>query len=118
MVEWTVMLLERCTGITTNLYTLCLGLPALLDKKGDWRFNKRDYLVKPPPRHLPDPPAAVTNELVRTLISAINDATSNIPCWDEYAATGKRPATCDEEIPGSIYPRPGSTSQSISSQRR
>jgi len=93
-------------------------LPALSDHKGDWRFNKRDYMSKPPPRHLPEPPAAVKNDLVRTLIRAINDATSNIPYWDEYAATARRSATCDEEIPRSIYPRPTSKAQSISSQDR
>ena len=31
----------------------------------------------------------MTNELVRHLINAINEATANIPCWDEYVETGK-----------------------------
>lgn len=46
------------------------------------------------------------NDMVRALVKSINEATQNIPCWDEYYWTGKRPATCNEVIPGSIYPKP------------
>lgn len=60
----------------------------------------------PPPRHLGDPPAGMKNDMVRALVKSINEATQNIPCWDEYYWTGKRPATCNEVIPGSIYPKP------------
>jgi hypothetical protein len=31
----------------------------------------------------------MTNELVRHLINSINEATANIPCWDEYVDGGK-----------------------------
>jgi hypothetical protein len=46
------------------------------------------------------------NDMVRALIACINEATANIPCWDEYYRTGRRAAACDEDIAGSIYPRP------------
>lgn len=75
-------------------------------KFGAWRFDKRTYMQRPPPRHLGDPPAAMKNDMVRALINSINEATQNIPCWDDYYKTGSRPATCDEVIPGSIYPKP------------
>jgi hypothetical protein len=58
-------------------------------KYGEWRWDKRTYSNRPPPRHLGDPPKGMTNELVRHLINAINEATANIPCWDEYVETGK-----------------------------
>jgi hypothetical protein len=75
-------------------------------KFGAWRFDKRTYMQRPPPRHLGDPPAAMKNDMVRALINSINEATQNIPCWDDYYKTGSRPATCDEVIPGSMYPKP------------
>jgi hypothetical protein len=39
------------------------------------------------------------NDLVRALISSINEATAAIPCWDEYAREGKVVA-CDEDKAG------------------
>lgn len=75
-------------------------------KFGAWRFDKRTYVSRPPPRHLGAPPAGMKNDMVRALINCINEATVNIPCWDIYYKTGSRPATCDEVIPGSIYPKP------------
>lgn len=75
-------------------------------KFGAWRFDKRTYMARPPPRHLGDPPVGMKNDMVRALIKSINEATSNIPCWDLYYQTGVRPPTCDEIIPGSIYPKP------------
>ena len=48
-------------------------------KFGEWRFDKRSYAVRPPPRNLSEPPAGMKNELVRHLIHAINEATSRIP---------------------------------------
>jgi hypothetical protein len=65
---------------------------------GRWRFDKRTYAAKPPPRHLGDPPKGMKNDMVRALVSMVNAATAGIPCWDEYARTGKRPATCDEKV--------------------
>lgn len=73
---------------------------------GAWQFNKRDYMRRMPPRNLRDPPVATRNHMLRTLIGFINEATQSIPCWNEYVRTRKRPATCDEEIPDSIYPKP------------
>eukprot|EP00892_Ulva_mutabilis_P011770 jgi/Ulvmu1/8966/UM005_0057.1 len=55
---------------------------------GQWRFDKRSYAFKPPPRNLADPPAGMENDLVRFLIKAINEATDAIPGWDEYSKTG------------------------------
>jgi hypothetical protein len=43
-------------------------------KFGFWRFDKRTY-VKPPPRRLGDPPEKMQNDMVRALISHINEAT-------------------------------------------
>ena len=58
-------------------------------KYGEWRFDKRTYSANPPPRKLGEPPAGMTNELVRHLIHAINEATEAIPGWDVYEKTGK-----------------------------
>ncbi|KAK9833448.1 hypothetical protein WJX81_006347 [Elliptochloris bilobata] len=58
-------------------------------KIGAWRFDKRSYAGKPPPRKLGEPPKGMTNELTRHLIHAINEATEAIPGWDVYAATGR-----------------------------
>ena len=58
------------------------------------KFDKRDYMDKPPPRNLQQPPANVDNILVRLIIAMINEATSTIPCWDEYATTKKVTTTC------------------------
>ncbi|KAI3431793.1 hypothetical protein D9Q98_010546 [Chlorella vulgaris] len=57
-------------------------------KYGEWRFDKRSYATRPPPRNLGEPPEGMKNELVRHLIHAINEATSVIPGWDEYEKTG------------------------------
>lgn len=61
-----------------------------------WRFDKRDYVTKPFGRNYPLPPENVDNAIIRTLIRSFNEATANIPCWDEYAATGKLPKACRE----------------------
>ncbi|GIL43843.1 hypothetical protein Vafri_1440 [Volvox africanus] len=65
-------------------------------KFGEWRFDKRTYGSRPPPRHLGDPPKNMKNELVRTLINSINEATAALPCWDTYAESGKASYDCDE----------------------
>lgn len=48
------------------------------------------------------------NDMVRTLVNSVNEATANIPCWEEYARTGVRPKTCAEKLPpradGFAYP--------------
>jgi hypothetical protein len=38
------------------------------------------------------------NDMVRALVDKINEATQNIPCWDEYARTGTKPAECSEQV--------------------
>lgn len=48
-------------------------------KFGEWRFDKRSYAGRPPPRNLAEPPAGMRNELVRHLIHSINEATAAIP---------------------------------------
>ena len=57
-------------------------------KYGEWRFDKRTYASLPPPRNLGEPPPGMPNTLVRHLVAAINEASSRIPGWDDYAATG------------------------------
>eukprot|EP00884_Botryococcus_braunii_P021976 jgi/Botrbrau1/8462/Bobra.0237s0079.1 len=57
-------------------------------KFGEWRFDKRTYASRPPPRNLSQPPKNMKNDLVRYLINAINEASAAIPGWDEYAETG------------------------------
>ncbi|EAZ36031.1 hydroxyproline O-arabinosyltransferase 1 [Oryza sativa Japonica Group] len=54
-------------------------------KIGEWRFDKRSYDSKPPPRNLPLPPNGVPQSVV-TLVKMVNEATANIPNWDSYAA--------------------------------
>lgn len=56
-------------------------------KFGAWRFDKRSYINRPPPRDLPLPPSGMQNDLVRFLINAINEASDAIPGWDQYADT-------------------------------
>lgn len=68
-------------------------------KFGRWRFDKRTYVAKPPPRHLGNPPKGMRNDMVRALVASINEASAAIPCWDEYAESGVKPASCDEVIP-------------------
>ncbi|XP_074582835.1 hydroxyproline O-arabinosyltransferase 1-like [Curcuma longa] len=50
-------------------------------KIGEWRFDKRSYTSKPPPKNLPLPPAGVAQS-VATLVKMVNEATANIPNWD------------------------------------
>ncbi|GLI67444.1 hypothetical protein VaNZ11_011637 [Volvox africanus] len=79
-------------------YLLHLTYPCRYDKDGNmtdnstlavYTFDKRDYSVKPPPRNLPEPPPFVQNNLVRLIVAMVNEATENIPCWDDYVATSK-----------------------------
>ncbi|KXZ44208.1 hypothetical protein GPECTOR_71g569 [Gonium pectorale] len=65
-------------------------------KFGEWRFDKRTYGARPPPRHLGDPPKNMHNDLVRALINSINEATAALPCWDQYAETGKVLYECED----------------------
>ncbi|OEL19062.1 hypothetical protein BAE44_0019918 [Dichanthelium oligosanthes] len=67
-------------------------------KVGAWRFDKRQYMVKPPPRNLPLPPDGLPNPIPQsvvwscfvckyiTLVKMVNEATASIPDWDTYAA--------------------------------
>ncbi|XP_042413136.1 hydroxyproline O-arabinosyltransferase 1-like isoform X1 [Zingiber officinale] len=50
-------------------------------KIGEWRFDKRLYTNKSPPKNLPLPPAGVARSVV-TLVKMLNEATANIPNWD------------------------------------
>uniref|UniRef100_A0A0A9DNN1 Hydroxyproline O-arabinosyltransferase-like domain-containing protein n=1 Tax=Arundo donax TaxID=35708 RepID=A0A0A9DNN1_ARUDO len=54
-------------------------------KIGEWRFDKRSYKHKSPPRNLPLPPNGVPASVV-TLVKMVNEATANIPNWESYAA--------------------------------
>ncbi|KAG0483665.1 hypothetical protein HPP92_011749 [Vanilla planifolia] len=51
-------------------------------KVGEWRFDKRSYLQGPPPRNLSLPPPGVPQSVV-VLVKSVNEATANIPGWDE-----------------------------------
>ncbi|KAK9157421.1 hypothetical protein Scep_003995 [Stephania cephalantha] len=51
-------------------------------KIGEWRFDKRSYLRGPPPRNLSLPPPGVPESVV-TLVKMVNEATANIPGWDD-----------------------------------
>ncbi|KAK4406382.1 Hydroxyproline O-arabinosyltransferase RDN2 [Sesamum angolense] len=51
-------------------------------KIGEWQFDKRTYLDGPPPRNLSLPPPGVPESVV-TLINLINEATANLPNWDD-----------------------------------
>lgn len=66
---------------------------------GEWRFDKRSYGQKPPPRNLADPPAGMTNDLVRSLINIINNATKTIPGWDDYVSSGHASQSWDGQLP-------------------
>ncbi|XP_010557869.1 PREDICTED: uncharacterized protein LOC104826730 [Tarenaya hassleriana] len=50
-------------------------------KIGEWRFDKRSHLQGPPPRNLSLPPPGVPESVV-TLVKMVNEATANIPNWD------------------------------------
>ena len=66
-------------------------------KIGEWRFDKRSYGGIPPPRNLTEPPKGMKNDLVRQLISAINEATAVIPgvhVGGQLASGGASGAPC------------------------
>ncbi|PON97618.1 Hydroxyproline O-arabinosyltransferase [Trema orientale] len=50
-------------------------------KIGEWRFDKRSFLSSPPPKNLSLPPPGVPESVVR-LVTMVNEATANIPGWD------------------------------------
>ncbi|CAA6667842.1 unnamed protein product [Spirodela intermedia] len=50
-------------------------------KIGEWRFDKRSHLQGPPPRNISLPPPGVPESVV-TLVKKVNEATANIPGWD------------------------------------
>ncbi|WOL06709.1 hypothetical protein Cni_G15443 [Canna indica] len=51
-------------------------------KIGEWRFDKRSYLRGPPPRNLSLPPPGVPESVVK-LVKSVNEASANIPGWDD-----------------------------------
>lgn len=53
-------------------------------KFGQWRFDKRTYQNGIPPRDLLAPPEKSDNELVKLLISCINEASANIETWETF----------------------------------
>ncbi|KAG0570125.1 hypothetical protein KC19_6G140600 [Ceratodon purpureus] len=53
-------------------------------KIGEWRFDKRSYTTGAPPKNMSLPPPGVP-ETVITLVKAVNEATANIPGWQEGA---------------------------------
>ena len=57
-------------------------------KVGQWHWDKRDFR-KPIPQNMEGPPEGTQNELVKELISRLNEATRAIPMWDVYARTWK-----------------------------
>ncbi|XP_078443535.1 hydroxyproline O-arabinosyltransferase 1-like [Wolffia australiana] len=50
-------------------------------KFGEWRFDKRSYSERPPPKNLAMPPKGVPESVV-TLVKMVNEATANIPNWE------------------------------------
>ncbi|KAE9620842.1 hypothetical protein Lal_00019718 [Lupinus albus] len=50
-------------------------------KIGEWRFDKRSYEQRPPPRNLSLPPPGVPESVV-TLVKMVNEASANLPNWD------------------------------------
>lgn len=67
-------------------------------KIGAWRFDKRTYAMKPPPRDLGQPPDGMKNQLVRHLINALNEASSHIPGWDDYSDSGRASQLWDGQL--------------------
>ena len=67
---------------------------------GEWRFDKRSYSQSPPPRNLSQPPSGMKNDLVRLLVDIINEATAEIPGWDEYVISGRASQVWDGKISG------------------
>jgi hypothetical protein len=47
-----------------------LGTPCL---QVVWKFDKRTYGDKPPPRNLEEPPPVVDNDLARLIVAMINE---------------------------------------------
>ncbi len=78
---------SHCSSVTLPV----LSTRTVLIKSGVqtvWKFDKREFGGKAPPRNLPAPPENVNNNLVRLIVAMVNEATDNIPCWDDYVATG------------------------------
>ncbi|GAQ89564.1 hypothetical protein KFL_005370010 [Klebsormidium nitens] len=51
-------------------------------KIGEWRFDKRSFSGGAIPRNMPMPPKGVPETVVR-LVEMVNEATANIPGWEE-----------------------------------
>ena len=58
-------------------------------KIGEWRFDKRTYHDKAPPRNLEQPPANMKNDLVRGLVYGLvllsEQASLDRPAWPGLA---------------------------------
>lgn len=57
-------------------------------KYGAWRFDKRSYMGSIPPKNLAPPPKGCDNELVKRLIEMINEASANLPNWENPLGLG------------------------------
>ena len=89
-------------------YVMHLTYPMRYTKQGGqtynetqvvWRFDKRSYTGSPPPRRLAPPPETMTNQLVRLMIKMVNEATENIPCWDDYVQHKRVTTQCTASMP-------------------
>jgi len=55
------------------------------DKIGAWHLDKRDFQDRYPPNDFPMPPNGCTNEAVKYLVSAINEAGQHLEGWTQLA---------------------------------
>jgi|TARA_B110000967_G_scaffold101460_1_gene104158 hypothetical protein len=58
-------------------------------KIGQWRFDKRTWMSSIPPKNLPLPPAGCDNELVKRLVEMVNEASANLPNWENPLGVGR-----------------------------
>lgn len=57
-----------CSSAVPTRFCLPPTRPRPAGKYGEWRFDKRSYAGKPPPRNLGEPPTGMKNELVRLVL--------------------------------------------------
>tara|TARA_B110000977_G_scaffold139952_2_gene177687 strand:- start:2146 stop:3726 length:1581 start_codon:yes stop_codon:yes gene_type:complete len=58
-------------------------------KIGAWRFDKRQWMSSIPPKNLPLPPVECDNELVKRLVEMVNEASGNLPNWENPLGMGR-----------------------------
>ena len=81
-------------------------------KIGAWRFDKRSFMAGIPPKNLEPPPPGCDNELVKRLIEMMNEASANLPNWEDPlgrgAGAGRRMLRAGwlEDPGGGVGPRP------------